>query len=76
VSVRLHESLGSNASGAQAVEIEVDAHAARREEPALAAPEVEDPAVGQGRDPRRRPLDRVEIRQRAAASGRRDKRVA
>jgi hypothetical protein len=62
VRVRLHELRRSRARGAQAVEIEVDADAAPWQEPALATPEVEDPAVGQRRDLWRRPLDRIEIR--------------
>jgi hypothetical protein len=62
VRVGLDESRRSRARGAQAIEVEVGADATSWQEPPLAAAEVEDPAVSQRRDPRRRPLDRVGIR--------------
>jgi hypothetical protein len=62
VRVGLHEPARSRAGAAQAVKVEIDPDSAGRQETSIATAEVEEPAVGQRRDPRRRPLDRVEIR--------------
>jgi hypothetical protein len=62
VRVGLHNSLRSCAGIAKAVQVEIDADPAGRKESSIATPEIEHSAVGERRDPPRRPLDRIGLR--------------